>query len=105
MKTYRIYGLTLRSQIPLPAVERDDSEPIDLTLRYGPARAIPWHPESGELLALYEAKESGFALTRDSRGYRARFYGLCDFEIDLELSTLTASLTPDTDESFASILL
>jgi hypothetical protein len=105
MKCYRIHGLTLRSEVALPAVELEASASPDLVVTYGPARRIPWQTRPGELLALHETPSSGFALSLDDDGYTIRFYGSCDFELSRDLSTLTVLLAHDADEAIVPLLL
>lgn len=103
--TYDLYGLRVRSDLPLPApLHADPAEP-DLAIRRDEPRAIPDVPPPGELIAELRWGARGYALARTATGYTYRFYSICDLEIDAGWREARLHLARSSDAEHVAILL
>lgn len=95
LRTYRMYGLAVRSDLPFPGFPEASSAPVDLDLRCGGPRRVPSQAPLGEILAERQfAGNRGYYFTRHPGGYVARFVEFADFEFDPGLRHCTAWWDP-----------
>jgi hypothetical protein len=102
----RVYGLTVRSEIPLhvrrpaPVVA-----PVDLELVLGaPAVRTDAMPPGRVLLDL-RGNTHYYAATAVDDGFRLRFFGSCDVELDPGLTRATVHPAPGLDPDLLSVLV
>ena len=79
----RVYGLTVRSEIPLH-VQRTVPEwtPVDLEIALGSAVAQSEATPPGRVLLDLRGSRRFYAATSVDRGFRLRFFGSCDVVLD-----------------------
>lgn len=104
---YRLYGLSIRSDVPLPARRRlDDTGPVDLTVTRASARPIPDEPPDGRVLLDLEGDRHFYTGVVDDDGHHVlRFYGSCDIVVGPDLSTITIRPHTEVDPDFINVLL
>lgn len=108
LRAYRLYGLTIASELPLHQDRLvDDSEP-DVVLTLGDPRPVPGDEPAGTRLADVSEDDGStryFTFTRCSGGgYVLRYYRIGDFVVSADLSQVVLHLDPGTDPGFASVL-
>lgn len=108
LHTYRLYGLTIASELPLHQDRVvDDAEP-DVVLTVGDPRPVPADEPAGTRLADVREDDDGtryFTFTRCADGsYLLRYYRIGDFVVSRDLSRIALHLDPDADPGFASVL-
>lgn len=102
----RVYGLTVLSELPLH-VHRPApyGAAADLEIRLGaPAKATDATPP-GRLLLDLRGSRHFYAATAVDDGYRLRFFGTCDVEVDAELAVATVHPVPGADPELVSVLV
>lgn len=106
---YSIYGLALRSEIPLPGAQRmaaHEGPGPCITVVRGESRTIPSTPPEGRLL--HEEKDEdglGHAYVRTPEGYCLRFYRYAEFLISPDLDRVRAHLGAGEDPEGLTIYL
>ncbi len=102
----RLYGLTIRSAVPLhqhrpvPA-----GTPVDLDITLGTRVAASEETPPGRLLLDLRGARLYYAATVDDDGYRLRFFGSCDVELDLALTRATVRPVVGADPDLLSVLV
>ncbi len=107
MRHYRLYDSVVASDLELHLDEVDPSVPVELVIRrsHDPVDA-DWEPKPPDLLVeLHREDEgTGYIAARTPDGYRMRFTGLCEFELDGDLTEATWTLVPGRDPGMVSVL-
>jgi len=107
-RDYRLYGLRVRSAVPLPAPEAapDRCEP-DLRVSLGETRPVPRRPARGQCLAeLSLGGRSAAAHVRDDRGNLVlRFYEQAEFRVAGDLEDMIVHPDPHAPNGFPAVLL
>ncbi|OLE04781.1 MAG: hypothetical protein AUI36_42670, partial [Cyanobacteria bacterium 13_1_40CM_2_61_4] len=102
---YELYGLRIRSEVPLGAPGDGDGAP-DFEVRWGEPSPIPAERPAGEVLAeLRLADGRGYTHTRTDSGYVLRFHGTCEVRLDPTRRSAHVHLDPDADPGLVPILL
>jgi hypothetical protein len=102
----RIYGLTIRSAVPLhqhrpvPA-----GTPVDLEITLGAPVAPTEEAPPGRLLLDLRGSRLYYAATADDSGFRLRFFGSCDVELDLGLTRATVHPVAGVDPDLLAVLV
>jgi hypothetical protein len=92
---YRVYGLTIDSEFPLPGRPADDGS-ADVTARWGECKPVPPTPPEGTLLSSFEAGSVRYFTVRTSNGYVIRYPNVCDAVVSPDLSRI--ELVPSATE-------
>jgi hypothetical protein len=102
----RVYGLTVRSEValhlrrPVPA-----GTPVDLEIVLGapaaPTEAMP----PGRVLLDLRGSRQYYAATAVDEGFRLRFFGSCDVDLDGSLTRATVHPMPGADLDLLSVLV
>ncbi|MBA2954242.1 hypothetical protein GON03_07905 [Nocardioides sp. MAH-18] len=104
--TTRIYGLTIRSQVPLhqdrPALA---GMPVDLEVLLGEPAAPVRSTPPGRLLLDLSGSRRYYAASVDADGFHLRFFGTCDVDIDPGLGRATVHPVPTADPDLVSVLV
>lgn len=101
--TYRVHGLRVRSEVPLPAPIEGGGPDIEVAV--GDRRHVPDAPPDGDLLAHLDLPVGSSSLVSRRGGYLLRIHGLCEFEIDLGVRTIVAHLALSAEEELLAVLL
>ncbi len=118
--TYRLHGLTVRSDLELAATELPDDRLAgadaaapsgaevrpDLTLRQLPPGAVPAEPAPGRLIAETPGADGSrfcSASATDS-GVVLRFHGLCEFRFSPAVDTVGWTLHPGVSPEMAAVM-
>ena len=102
---YELYGLHVRSEVPLGTEHDEDGAP-DLEVRWGAPGPISQASPDGEVLAeLRLGGGHGYTHTLTDSGYVLRFHGTCEFLLDRERRSLSVHLAPGVDPAIAPVLL
>lgn len=102
---YLLYGLNVRSDLPLGALVNQVVSP-DLTVTWGAQRIIANDAPDGQILARLSFSDGrGYTHTQSASGYTLRFHAVCEFQIDCELRSVRVHLAPAGDPELAAILL
>lgn len=102
--TYLLHGLRVRSEVPLDAAHVEAGE-ADIQVHVGDRRDVPREPPPGKVIAALEIPGASSSITFADDRYLLRVNGLCDFEIDAALATITVHLDPGTGEEGARLLI
>lgn len=101
--TYRIAGLTVRSDVPLPA-PTVDAEP-DLVLEVTAPRPIEKTPPAGEVWVDAEfGPDVRSVLVRHDLGFTLRYLGRCEIAIDTAVRHMRATADVGTPAGFIEVL-
>jgi hypothetical protein len=101
----RLYGLTVRSEVPLHQHRPvDASQPVDLDIRLGARRDATKAPPPGRILLDLEMDRQLYAGSATEDGYHLRFYGACDIDIDRDLRHATIHPLGATDQALLSVI-
>ena len=102
--TYDLYGLSVRTELPLAAPAGSRRPDIEVLL--GDVKPIPHEPPLGEHLVIHRLGQvSGHAVTRDDDGYVHRVFGICDARISADLRTIVIDSDPQAGRELLSIFL
>lgn len=90
---YDLYGLTLQSEIPLPArLARGWRDP-DHSIAWGDRRPITTDPAPGNIVTRWCLTETfGATVAQNADGYIFRIHGVCEFEISGDLHPESSSI-------------
>jgi hypothetical protein len=107
-QVYRLYGLTIASELPLHQDRLvDDAEP-DVVLTLGERQPVPAGEPVGIRLADVsedDGRTRYFTFTRCADGsFVLRYYSIGDFLVSADLSQVVLHLDPGADPGFASVL-
>jgi hypothetical protein len=108
---YRLYGLSVRSALPLqpdrqqlPDAIRLGGDP-DVDIVLGDEQDLIMDPPQGCRIAHLELPGAHYTFTRTpDDGFLLRYYGVCDFVISSDLRRVTAQLVRGVDVGLASVL-
>jgi hypothetical protein len=107
-RAYRLYGLTIASELPLHQDRVVDDAVPDVVLSVGESRPVPADEALGVRLADVSEDDGStryFTFTRCADGsYLLRYYRIGDFAVSADLSRVVLHLDPDADPGFASVL-
>ena len=101
-----VYGLTVRSQVPLH-LHRPVAvgTPVDLDITVGaPVPATDASPP-GRLVLDLRGSRRFYAAAADDAGYRLRFFGSCDVVLDRDLTRATVHRVSGADPGLVSVLV
>jgi hypothetical protein len=101
----RMHGLDIRSSIPLFQRRLALSDHDDVVLDWGHNRSDTSFVPVGRVIA--EAVTDGkrfYVLVETDDGYRLRFHGICDFDIDRTLRRVTCHLSDGADADLVPVL-
>ena len=102
----RVYGLTVRSEVPLhlhrpvPA-----GTPVDLEIALGAPVAQTEAMPPGRVLLDLRGSRRYYAATAVDEGFRLRFFGSCDVDLDPILTRATVHPMPGADPDLLSVLV
>jgi hypothetical protein len=102
----RVYGLTVLSDLFLH-VQRPapcDAAP-DLEIRLGAPTAATDVTPPGRLLLDLHGSRHFYAATAVDDGFRLRFFGTCDVEVDADLAVATVHPVPGADPELVPVLV
>lgn len=103
--TYDLYGLRIRSEIPLRA-PLSSSDACDVDVAWGSGRAYSDGTRMGEIVAaFYLNSELGFTHTLNATGYTLQFDSVGEFHIDRQLASVQCHLNSGKNPEYASLLL
>ncbi|MGH7569375.1 MAG: hypothetical protein ACREL9_10485, partial [Gemmatimonadales bacterium] len=105
--TYRLHGLRVRSEIPLPtpAAGPAGAPPPDLDVGWGDGPMRP-APPAGDVLARFAPRDGcGYTHVATESGYTLHYAGTCEFRLDPARRVARAHLAPGVAPELASILL
>jgi hypothetical protein len=106
MKTFRLHGLTVSSEIPLDPGRAGTGEP-DLVLRYGPPGPVGLALPAGRLVAQtlrVGTDDPFYTVTQDAAHWRLRVHGLCDVVLDAHLREAVFHLDPSADPGLEAVV-
>lgn len=104
--SYEMYGLRIRSGIPLGAPVASVTTAPDLTVRLSENPAASDFVHGGEELASLDFGEGrGYVFVRGRHEYRLAFHGVCDFRFSSDLRTVTVRLATGQSPESAGWLL
>ena len=106
--TYRIHGLTVRSDLPLDAETWPASSDVlaDIVVERGGTIRVSNETPPGQVIADGVTSRGRFYIaTSTNKGIVMRYPGLCEFVIGSDLSSIRWHLDPASNEEFASILI
>lgn len=102
----RIYGLTVRSEVPLHQRRPVPvGTPIDLDIVLGPPAPATDATPPGRVLLDLRGSRSYYSATADDEGFRLRFFGSCDVELDRSLTRATVHPVSGVDQDLLSVLV
>lgn len=96
MPFYRLFGITIETDLPLPAPHADVRE-ADLMVVSRAARPVPDAPPTGSIILDAQVGTTRFYVARSDGGYGIRFPGWCDAWFDPSLRQI--ELVPDNEEA------
>ncbi|MFT4590660.1 MAG: hypothetical protein ACI8QF_004792 [Limisphaerales bacterium] len=103
---FEMYGLRIRSEIPLGEVASPFSESPDLVIRLSEEAAFIDAAPEGELLASLELGDGrGYVFVRGRKEYSLAFHGVCEFRFSQDLRIATVRLAPGQSVDMAGWLL
>lgn len=103
---FELYGLTIRSAIPLPARHARPSGLPEHWFDWGERYPISTDPPPGEILTRWFLNESfGATLTKHVDRHFYRVHGLFDFEIGSDLRRVRVHSAPGSGEALAPLFL
>ncbi len=103
MKTYQIYGLSIATEIPLPAAP--SHSPPDLTVIWGDEEPVGNSKPEGAPLSEFILPSGGYAAATTDLGHIFRFFGSFEFRISLDLRSIEVVRDPSADRAIAEVLL
>jgi hypothetical protein len=104
LKLYDLYGLTLQSDIPLPARLAPGGRNPDHWISWGDRRPITTDPPPGDIVTRWCLTETfGATVAQNADGYIFRIHGVCDFEISGDLHRVVVHFTPGGDEALVPL--
>lgn len=103
---HRLYGLHVRSSVPLHQNRPVDGVAPDVVIDWGAPRDIPFQVPEGTLLVRFAVEDQlRYAFATDKAGRHVlRFCGTCDFVVSSDLRSVTAHPAPDIDAGLVSVL-
>ena len=105
MTVYRLYGLNVACDHPLPAPEARGTN-VDLEVRLlVRGEEIPGDAPPGEVLAHVHLSYAHYFTTRDDGVHRMRFPGRCDIEISSDFSFVEIAVASEDLLSFGVLLI
>lgn len=103
--SYQLFGLRVRSEIPLAAPEVPGDR-WDVEVFRDEPRPTPDHAPAGRRLAGLEVRgRSLHTAVEDDAGYLLRFHGVGDVRITPDLSTVVVAVDPEGEAGMVPILL
>jgi hypothetical protein len=102
----RVYGLTVRSEIPLHLHRPvPTGTAVDLEIALGAPVAHTDASPPGRVLLDLRGSRHYYAATAVDDGFRLRFFGSCDVVLDQRLSRATVHPMPGADPDLLSVLV
>src|SRR5712691_6121305 len=102
---YQLYGLRIRSEVPLGTPGNSDGAP-DFEVRWGEPGPISQERPDGDVLAELRLNDGrGYTHTRTDSGYVLRFHGTCEVRLNRTRRSARVHLDPSADPALVPILL
>jgi hypothetical protein len=102
----RVYGLTVRSEVPLHLRRPVPAGiPVDLEIGLGAPAAQTAAMPPGRVLLDLRGSRRYYAATAVDQGFRLRFFGTCDVDLDRSLTRATVHPVPGADPGLLSVLV
>ncbi|MFC7494565.1 MULTISPECIES: hypothetical protein [unclassified Nocardioides] len=102
----RLYGLNVRSQVPLYQHRLlAPSDPVDLDIVLGARRGATEAPPPGRILLDLQVDRQLYTGSVAEDAYHLRFYNACDIEIDRDLHRAVVHPVGATDEALLSVIV
>ena len=102
---YRLCGIDLESPVELSARALPTDVSPRVAIEFDDERPIPASVPSGEVLARYSRRRSGYVLTEQEDRYVQRIFGICDFSVNRSLTRARLTMSPSVGREFSGILL
>ncbi len=104
--TYKLYGLSIRSEIPLGTPIYNDNSLEDLNIYWGENCNFSSTLQEGQILAKFSYKNGkGYIYTQTATGYILRYHDFCEFRMDFECRHIHVHLTPHADPDIIPLLI
>jgi hypothetical protein len=102
-----MHGYVIETELALQLPEAPAGLPVDMTIRYGGVRPVPWQVPPGELIADVRDERTGtfYSFARSGGRLLLRFHGAAEIEADDGLRDLTAYVSPEADPGLLSVLI
>ncbi len=102
---YELYGLRVRSALPLDALACRGGR-ADLEVDWGEPLHITLARQEGRVLAdaVWE-RGQGYTHTETVHGYVLRFHGICELRLDRDRRRMQVHLVPGADPGMAALLV
>lgn len=103
----RAYGCVVSSDLDLKLPPVDGDTPIDMTLRRADdGYDTDWDPDATEVMSFHrdDAQGHGSLSARTPGGYRLRFEGCCEFDLNPALDRIVWRLAPGADAGLVPIV-
>lgn len=104
MGLYRLYGLTIDSELPLPA-PAIEKVPVDITVTWEEERAVPRDLPGGRVLSEIDLGVVNYSTTRTEDGFVIRFPDICDVLVGPSLNTVAVVPASSQRRPLAELLL
>ena len=101
----RLYGLTIRTDVPLPRRAVPARTPVDLRIQLGAPVAATQAMPRGRVLLDLRGSRHFYAAAVDHRGFRLRFFDTCDVELDHDLTRAVVHPVPVADPDLVAVLV
>lgn len=103
---YRLYGLRIHSEIPLPAIPASaDLLPCDIHIQRGEAKTLAGPPNGEIFTQLRWFNEQGYTLVDTGANYVLHLSNTGEFHIARDLGTVTAHMIPEIDPALAGLFV
>jgi hypothetical protein len=100
---YRLYGLTVDCEFPLPALPAPTGT-VDITVRWGELRPVPAGPPEGTVLSEFEMGTAWYFTVRGAEGYVVRYPTVCDAAVHPGLHRIDLHCVDETRKPLATAL-
>ncbi|HEU5035702.1 MAG TPA: hypothetical protein VFT70_01770 [Nocardioides sp.] len=101
----RLYGLTIRTDVPLPHRAVPARTPVDLRIQLGAPVAATQAMPRGRVLLDLRGSRHFYAAAVDHRGFRLRFFDTCDVDLDRDLTRAVVHPVPGADPDLVAVLV
>lgn len=106
MPRYRLYGLTVESEVALDEPELDGDSQVDVhVVRGGPRPSVVGPDGTGALAHVWIAGNHSYELRQEPRGLRLAFGGAGSFSVSPTLDAVVAHGDPQQGEALLPVLV